>query len=190
MTAAVVRPLRGSRSRRAALVRSILEALPAWFGIRSARDAYVVIAARERSFVAEADGTPVGFLTLKRHTSVAWEVAVMAVRPEHRRRGIGRFLIHAAEAYAHGRGAHYLTVKTLAPSARHTGFARTRAFYRAMGFEPIEVFPTLWSRENPCQLMVKNVGRRRFAIEAALIRSRQKPHTSRAEDLIREDRDR
>jgi GNAT superfamily N-acetyltransferase len=148
---AIVRRLRGPR--RATVARAILEALPAWFGIRRAREGYIAQAARAPMFVCEDEADAMGFLVLQRHTAAAWEIAVMAVRPDRHRRGAGRALVAAAAAHAAARGAAFLTVKTLAPSSPYRPYARTRAFYRAMGFLPLEVFPTLWSRDDPCLLM-------------------------------------
>lgn len=34
-------------------------------------------------------------------------------------------------------------------------YAETRAFYRARGYTPLEVFPTLWSPRNPALQLVK-----------------------------------
>ena len=36
-------------------------------------------------------------------------------------------------------------------------YARTRAFYLAMGFRPLEEFTQLWNEQNPCLLMVKRI---------------------------------
>lgn len=180
-----VRLWRGPRARRAAVARTILEALPAWFGIGGAREAYIERAARGPTFVAEANGATLGFLTLLRHTAAAWEIAVMAVLPEQHRRGVGRALLRTAEAHARTHGARYLTVKTLAPAARDRNYARTRAFYRAMGFEPIETFPTLWGEGNPCLLKVKRIGSTRSVAPPATIRDRRNPHTARGEDVVR-----
>ncbi|WP_419825670.1 hypothetical protein [Sphingomonas sp.] len=52
-------------------------------------------------------------------------------------------------------GIRWLTVKTLAASHPDPHYARTRAFYEAIGFQPLEVFPTLWGDDTPCLLMVK-----------------------------------
>ncbi|MET9020489.1 hypothetical protein ABZV93_10935 [Actinopolymorpha sp. NPDC004070] len=46
-----------------------------------------------------------------------------------------------------------LQVKTLGPSHPHEGYARTREFYRAMGFQPLEELHGVWPG-NPCLLMV------------------------------------
>jgi len=52
-------------------------------------------------------------------------------------------------------GRIYLTVKTLDESREDEGYARTRRFYYAMGFQPLEVFPMLWDADNPCLCMLK-----------------------------------
>lgn len=148
---ATVRRLRGPR--RVAIAREILELLPAWFGTRRAREAHIQQAGRAPMYVCEDGAGIVGFLVLERLMTAAWEIAVMAVRPDRHRRGAGRALVAAAAAHAAARGATLLTVKTLAPSSPDRAYARTRAFYRAMGFVPLEVFPTLWGRDNPCLLM-------------------------------------
>jgi hypothetical protein len=38
------------------------------------------------------------------------------------------------------------------------GYARTREFYTALGFRPLEELPDLWP-DNPCLIMVKSLGR-------------------------------
>ena len=51
-------------------------------------------------------------------------------------------------------GARFLTVKSLTTSNDDPNYARTRLFYEAIGFLPIEEFPTLRGPENPCLLML------------------------------------
>jgi len=96
-----------------------------------------------------------GIVSLKIQTDFAVELYVMGVKRQFHRQGIGRCLVAAAAAFAKARGATFLTVKTLAPSHPDRNYAATRRFYAAMGFVPIEVFPTLWNVTNPCLLMVK-----------------------------------
>jgi len=62
----------------------------------------------------------------------------------------------AAEAYLRDRGVEYLQVKTLGPSDPDPGYARTRAFYEARGFVPLEELHGLWE-DNPCLLLVKRL---------------------------------
>jgi GNAT superfamily N-acetyltransferase len=81
----------------------------------------------------------------------------MAVRPEAHRRGIGRALVEAAESYARGLGVEYMQVKTLAASRPDEEYARTRTFYEALGFRPLEEFPRIWDADNPCLVLVKRL---------------------------------
>ena len=144
----------GERSR---ICAEILRAVPEWFGIESATRAYIDGVAGLPTFVALADGgREVGFLALKQHGDRAAEIWVMAVRPDHHRRGVGRRLVETAERFLMGRSVEYLQVKTLGPSRPDEGYARTRAFYDAMGFVPLEELQGLWE-SNPCLLLVKRL---------------------------------
>jgi ribosomal protein S18 acetylase RimI-like enzyme len=141
---------------RSALARSILDALPQWFGIPAATAEYVSNAERLPMLAARANGSePVGFLSLWQRTPVASEAYVLGVRPEWHRRGVGRSLFAAAERRLLADGVRYLTVKTLSGTHPDPNYAMTRRFYEAIGFEPIEEFPTLWGKDNPCLLLVK-----------------------------------
>jgi hypothetical protein len=48
-------------------------------------------------------------------------------------------------------------VKTLGPSSDDSNYAKTRAFYSAMGFRPLEEFKQIWDEHNPCLVMVKRI---------------------------------
>jgi GNAT superfamily N-acetyltransferase len=135
----------------------ILLSLPEWFGIEAANDQYIEDIDRLPTLIASLDGSPVGFLTLNEHTPHAAEIHVMGVRPEAHRQGIGRALVHAAEAYLTSRGIMYLQVKTLSPDHPDVHYAATRQFYIAMGFAPLQTFEALWGPENPCLQMVKKL---------------------------------
>src|SRR5262245_52318716 len=126
------------------LCRRILDALPQWFGIPEAVDDYVAGVESLPMYVARIDGTDVGFLALKVHTPAAAEIYVTGILPAWHRRGVGRILFAAAEEAARGRGVQFLTVKTLAAGHPSPHYAATRRFYEAVGFVPIEIFPTLW----------------------------------------------
>lgn len=149
----------GRERDRAAVARAILADLPDWFGIPEAREDYIAEAARLPMLAAEEAGAAVGFLSLKRQSPAVFEVAVLAVRRARHRQGCGRALMAAAAEAAAREGADYLTVKTLAPTKFDEGYRRTRAFYDALGFVPLEVFPTLWGPEAPCLMMLKPLRR-------------------------------
>jgi len=121
----------------------ILRALPQWFGIEAANVQYLKEIEELPTFLAEVDGRVLGFLTLRQHSEYAAEIHIVGVRPEAHRQGIGRTLLAEAEKYLRQRGVEYLQVKTLSPAHPDEGYARTRAFYQAMGFRPLEAFPEL-----------------------------------------------
>ncbi len=133
----------------------ILRALPEWFGIEAALQDYVQSTHDLPTILASVDDTVIGFLTLKYHNSFSAEIYVMAIHPDYHRHGIGRKMIRVAEHHLVQDGLEYLQVKTLAESHPDPNYAKTRHFYRGLGFRPIEVFPTLWGEANPCLLMVK-----------------------------------
>jgi GNAT superfamily N-acetyltransferase len=137
--------------------RLILAALPQWFGIPEANERYVALAERSPTVVASVGDVDVGFATVVIHNPSAAEVAVMAVLPARHRQGIGTAMLRLVEqTLAHG-GVEFLQVKTLGPSRPDQGYERTRAFYLAYGFRPLEELPDLWDAENPALVMVKVV---------------------------------
>lgn len=147
--------LRDHPSGAGAVCREVLATLPSWFGIAEAVDDYVAMAEAHPTVVAWLDGRPVGLLTVVRHFPEAAEVHVMGVVPEHHRHGIGRRMLAHVEAQLAADGARLLQVKTLAASHPDEGYAKTRAFYRACGFMPLEEMADLWDPRNPALLLVK-----------------------------------
>ncbi len=140
----------------------ILRALPEWFGVEEATAQYIRDVDELPTFVAWDEGRAVGFMTVKQHFPQAAELHVLGVLPDMHHRGVGRALFSSVEAYLHQQGVEYLQVKTLSSAHPDKGYAKTRLFYEAMGFRPLEEFPTLWDEANPCLLMVKKL----FAGEA------------------------
>jgi GNAT superfamily N-acetyltransferase len=135
--------------------RQVLGALPGWFGIPQSVEDYVAVADRAPTVVASVGGLDVGFLTAVRHSPYAAEIYVMGVMPDYHRQGIGGQLLARVEASLTADGVEYLQVKTLSASRPDEGYERTRAFYLASGFRPLEEFPNLWGPDNPALQMVK-----------------------------------
>ncbi len=133
----------------------ILRSLPEWFGIEEATEQYVKDTNALPTLLALVDGEVVGFLTIKQHNEYAAEIHVMGIRPDRQRKGVGRALVRRVEQILRERGVEYLQVKTLSPSHPDEGYARTRKFYYAMGFRPLEEFRGLWGEESPCLQMIK-----------------------------------
>jgi GNAT superfamily N-acetyltransferase len=139
--------------------RRILKTLPTWFGIPASVEDYIAAADRSPTVIASIGDEDVGLLTLVKHSRYAAEVYVMAVLPELHRQGIGRALLRGAEGMLAVEGVEYLQVKTLAASKPDDGYDKTRAFYLAYGFRPLEEFRDLWDAENPALQMIKVIPR-------------------------------
>jgi ribosomal protein S18 acetylase RimI-like enzyme len=140
---------------------TILRALPEWFEIEASLVQYVRDANELPTFVAFEDGRAVGFMAVKHHFPQSADLYVLGVLKEMHRCGVGRALLARVEAYLREKGVEYLQVKTVSASSPDPGYAKTRAFYEAMGFRPLEEFKTLWDEANPCLLMVKAVDGKR-----------------------------
>jgi GNAT superfamily N-acetyltransferase len=157
----VTASLRVRPGRDPAAVERLLRGLPEWFGIESSIVDYVEAAGRLPTLLAydpDAGDEAVGALLLERHFPTAAEIHLMAVARARHRRGLGRALVAAAEAAMATDGVTLMSVKTLGPSHPDPGYALTRHFYAAMGYQPVEELLDLWPG-NPCLLMVKPVGR-------------------------------
>lgn len=130
--------------------RTILEALPDWFGIPEAREEYIVNSVNQQFFAAVKEEKPIGFLCLKQTGKDTVEVAVMGVLKEFHRHGIGRKLFMKAREKAIKDGFSFIQVKTVQMGQ----YDNTNKFYISLGFKEFEIFPTLWDEWNPCQVYV------------------------------------
>jgi GNAT superfamily N-acetyltransferase len=141
-----------------ATVERLLRSLPEWFGIESAVEDYVAAAARKPAYLAwtAAGAEPAGVLLASRPFPPAAEIYLMAVDRTVHRRGAGRALVAALEADLIADGVEFLQVKTLGPSYQDAGYERTRRFYAAVGFQPLEEIHGLWPG-NPCLIMIKSL---------------------------------
>jgi ribosomal protein S18 acetylase RimI-like enzyme len=135
----------------------LIAALPDWFGIPESNAAYARDLARLPSWLALRGETLLGAITLASHFPGSFEVHFLAVQPDQHRRGIGRTLVEHLEAHARRDGGQWLHVKTLGPSHPDPFYARTRAFYQALGFTPLFESETLWNPSNPALILVKRL---------------------------------
>ena len=135
------------------IAREILEALPEWFEVTESREAYIRGSGGQVFFAAEEDGKAAGFLCLKETGKYTVELAVMGVRKEFHRHGIGKALVQAAKEYAAAAGYAFMQVKTV-QMGFYEDYDRTNRFYQSVGFQELEVFPSIWGEENPCQIYV------------------------------------
>jgi GNAT superfamily N-acetyltransferase len=136
---------------------ALLESLPEWFGIESARRQYIADLATHLAFGVYGETGVIGFISLLRHNAVAAEIQVMAVERRYHRGGVGRALVDYSEQILRRDRVEYLQVKTLGPSHPDLNYAATRAFYQSLGFRPLEETTAFWGEEQPCLLMVKKL---------------------------------
>ncbi len=139
------------------ICNTVLRALPNWFGIESSIVDYVNQVQTMPFYAAYDHQTPIGFVAIKIHNPYTAEVCVMGIAKEYHRQGIGRSLIAHCEDYCKKGGYEFLTVKTLDESRASKSYEKTRLFYCSMGFRPLEVFPLLWDKDNPCLYMAKYI---------------------------------
>jgi GNAT superfamily N-acetyltransferase len=143
-------------------VERLLRVLPGWFGIESSVLEYVAAARTVPAYLAWPAGRPgpkpSGVLLAVRHFPASAEIYLMAVGPAWHRRGAGRALVAALEADLIAEGVEFLQVKTQGPARPDPGYEKTRQFYTAVGFRPLEEIHGLWP-DNPCLIMIKSLQR-------------------------------
>ena len=135
----------------------ILRVLPDWFGIEESLVQYVKDADVMPTMLAKDKDDVIGFLIIKRHFPDSAKIHCMGILPQYHRKGTGKLLIKELEKYLEYEGVKILQVKTVSADRDYDAYAKTRFFYKAVGFIPLEVFPTLWDEVNPCLLLVKHI---------------------------------
>ncbi|MGZ8751608.1 MAG: GNAT family N-acetyltransferase [Acidimicrobiia bacterium] len=136
-------------------VATLLRDLPEWFGIEQSVADYIDAASELPNTIARQGHDVVGACLVRRHTPVAAEIELLAVRRDLHRRGIGRTLLAHVERDLQGEGVKLVEVKTFGPSGTSTEYEQTRAFYASVGFLPLEERTDIWGPQNPCLISVK-----------------------------------
>lgn len=139
-----------------AIAREILEALHEWFEVDESREKYIADCADWIFFAAKEEGEYAGFLCLKETGRETAELAVMGVRKENHRKGIGRELYNAAQKAAREKGYLFLQVKTVKMGV-YEDYDITNRFYLSLGFKEFEIIEELWDKANPCQIYVMSL---------------------------------
>ena len=139
------------------LCNDILRVLPNWFGVESSIVDYVKSVRAMPFYAAYDNSKPIGFVALKEHNHYTSEIYIMGLLKEYHRMGVGKNLIKTSEKHCKNKGVEFLTVKTLDKSRESKSYEKTRLFYEAMGFKPLEVFPLLWDEDNPCLFLAKHI---------------------------------
>jgi ribosomal protein S18 acetylase RimI-like enzyme len=136
-------------------VERLLRGLPEWFGLEQPILDYIEAARALPNTTAAVADEIVGACLVRHHTPVASEIELLAVRRDLHRHGIGRMLLRRVEADLRATGVKLLQVKTFGPSGSSVEYERTRAFYAAVGFVPLEERTDIWGPANPCLISVK-----------------------------------
>jgi DNA-binding MarR family transcriptional regulator/GNAT superfamily N-acetyltransferase len=84
--------------------------------------------ARERCWIAEMDGEPVGCVFVVKKSRSTAKLRLLIVDPKARGRGLGRRLVEECIAFARARGYRRLVLWT------QSNLAAARAIYKALGF--------------------------------------------------------
>ena len=133
--------------------RKVLEALREWFEVDESREQYIRESADWIFIAANENREHVGFLCLKETGKDTVELAVMGVMKNYHRSGIGRQLFEKAKTIATESGYSFMQVKTV-QMGKYPDYDKTNLFYLSCGFKELEVFPTYWDEDNPCQIYV------------------------------------
>jgi len=96
-----------------------------------------------------------GFLVLRTADVASVEISWLAVNAKVQAHGIGTKLVCDVMNIISEKGFKIAYVKTLAETAKDDGYARTRAFYKKIGFNTLEIVSPYpgWTEENPCQIL-------------------------------------
>jgi len=109
-------------------------------------------------FAAYVNNDMVGFIALKENNPEVVEISWMVMLPNFRSKGIGGMLVLQSLDEL---GGNYkiCEVKTLADTHQDPGYAKTRNFYKKLGFVPLEIISPYpgWGDDNPCQIFVKSL---------------------------------
>ena len=121
--------------------------LPYHFAIEEGRRQAAEAVRSQPGFVAEEDGSVVGFLTYEPRFTAAAEITWMAVRSDRRRAGFGTALVDRFADRMRAEGRYLLLVFTVSPNEEPDtipdGYQATRAFYERNGFVLARDIPEL-----------------------------------------------
>ncbi len=100
---------------------------------------------------------PTAFITINQKFSPSAEIDAMGVLPAYHRQGLGRKLLTETKKQCRESKIAFLQVKTLSADHPDLGYAKTRQFYQEMGFVPLDLFPELWGKANPCLQLILSI---------------------------------
>jgi GNAT superfamily N-acetyltransferase len=111
-------------------------ALPEWFTLTGLEHMKIDFHF-QKGLVARTGEMIAGFLLYFSDKGIL-HISWIAVGKELHHKGVGRMLIERLEEMAKAFGIHEIRVETLGDSVEYEPYARTRAFYRAVGFSDFQ----------------------------------------------------
>ncbi|MBI2048233.1 MAG: GNAT family N-acetyltransferase [Candidatus Liptonbacteria bacterium] len=105
-------------------------------------------------FGAYRDNEMIGFVAYKEINNEAIEMSWLGVLPQYQGKNYGKILVEKSLAEL-SQKYKVCEVKTLSNSDDYEPYKKTRAFYKSLGFIPIEtISPYPGWGNNPCQIFV------------------------------------
>ena len=136
---------------------TILRKLPEWFGIEESIQEYVNTVYKYPFWAAFDKDNCIGFFSGKIHYNRTGDIYVCGIDPEYHGKGIGTLLYKELENYFIRNACDYVIVKTLSEKNADTNYAKTRNFYKKIGFKELLTLTEMWDTNNPCLIMIKNL---------------------------------
>ncbi len=152
----MIKPLQTDDERKGCI--EIARALPEWFNEAGLKAMERDLKSGE-TFVAVEGEDVFGFVTIKPFNKKALEILWMAVRREHRGKGIGTELLRFVEEWAGERGFEVLFVKT-SGDLSYKPYDGTRRFYERRGFIEVALIDPYPQWGEPALIYVKCLKRK------------------------------
>lgn len=135
----------------------VLNKLPEWFGIPESTKEYIEESSVMNFWAAYDGEEPIGFIAIKINNKYTSEIYVVGIEEEYHRKGIGKRLFDEVYKWCKNENYEFLQVKTLDESRENVAYEKTRKFYKAIGFRPLECIPEIWGNNNPCLIMIMKI---------------------------------
>lgn len=142
---------------RGQVCESILRKLPDWFSIEKSIKDYIKQSKNLNYTMLGAllNGKYVGFVFSCEVKPNVIEVICMGVIPDYHRQGIGKKLMEKLFSMYNN---YIFILKTLDKCNNdEKDYAKTRTFYKKLGFIELITIKNLWDKNNPCLIMIKEI---------------------------------
>ena len=144
-------------TKKAEYTNTILRKLPEWFGIEKSLIQYVETVNKYPYWAAFDKDNCIGFFSGKIHYNRTGDIYVCRIDPKYHGKGIGTLLYKELEKNFAKSGCEYIIVKTISDKDPDENYAKTREFYKKMGFKELITLTEMWDENNPCLIMIKNI---------------------------------